>query len=920
MLDMKRGSCALLLLTTALISPAALAQPKYPATVDLFGGVDGDGPGGGLELVAPFAEGEGSLFFGLARGTMWDETGVGGVGLGYRTQALPGWILGGYGMLDYQRGQSNEGYFQGVLGLEALTESFDLRLNGYLPEDDETTLADIGGAAPPPPPVTIGDLAIIDHEIGLVTGVTAGTAGLYRAFERPLPGIDVEIGYRLPLPGHDFRIFLGAFHFDDEDYESVTGPKARAEWRLHDLDLFGNNSRLTLEAGVRDDDVRGTDASAGVRIRIPFGGVPSNQRGHELAGLDQRMLDPIRREDHIVTGEREESQAGTPSTVELEAVEAVETGNEITSIWFADGAGGGDGTMGNETNLAGAVAGAGVGGLVVALGGSGDLASNVFLADDQILLGGASTLDVMGLTSGTMVTYAPGGARPTIVDQSGGVNPIITLANGNLLAGFDAQNTTRNILGAGIDGLIARSIGTVGGSGILLNNSSNVSIADFAYLGTGPVAGGAGVTLMNSTNATLDGIDVENAGTGVLIFNSQGVDVLDLMSVDNGAGFNVVSSSDIEIGQVAASYALTPVAGNPHGGIVRDSTNVQVNGLSAAGMRTGLLITGSTGVDAGNIAVTNAEILGIQIQSSTDILLHDFSVSDGAGLGLQIIDGSTTGRVITVMNGSLSNVGSGSQGAVMVASTTGNVSGGSTGITLSNLSISGARGLTPALAKGISLSAAHGVTLQNVSINGSDFMGGSVTTNGIEIAGSTGISASSLSISDVLGNGMLVQNSSDVTVSSFSIFRSGGTGLFVVGGTGNAFSQGSILEAVASSTAGGAGGIFLRAQNTAPTQASFSNVTIKGASSTTPGLAQGVGVFNSIPGASINTTFNGVSVDADTLGGSTVTSTGFRISGTPGTVTISGTGNNSTAATDCSISGAAGTIEIDSVTHSDASC
>ena len=79
-----------LLLTTALVSPAALAQPKYPATVDVFGGIDGDGPGGGLELMAPFAEGEGSLLFGLARGTRWDETGAGGVGLGYRTQALPG--------------------------------------------------------------------------------------------------------------------------------------------------------------------------------------------------------------------------------------------------------------------------------------------------------------------------------------------------------------------------------------------------------------------------------------------------------------------------------------------------------------------------------------------------------------------------------------------------------------------------------------------------------------------------------------------------------------------------------------------------------------------------------------------------------------------------------------------------------------
>src|SRR5688572_492200 len=247
--------------------------------------------------------------------------------------------------------------------MEARNESVDLRLNVYLPEDDETTPANVMGAAPPlPPDVMVGDIVIVDHEIGIVTGSTAGTGDVFRAFKQPLPGVDAEIGYRLPVPGHDFRIFLGAFHFEGgNDYENVTGPKARAEWRLHDLDLFGNNSRLTLEAGIRDDDVRGTDASAGLRIRIPFGGVPSNQRGHELAGLDQRMLDPIRREDHIVMGDREEEQVGSPGGVTIDAVMAIETGNEITSIWFADGAGGGDGTMGNETDLATAVSDPGAG-------------------------------------------------------------------------------------------------------------------------------------------------------------------------------------------------------------------------------------------------------------------------------------------------------------------------------------------------------------------------------------------------------------------------------------------------------------------------------------------------------------------------------------------------------------------------------
>ncbi|MDF2764613.1 MAG: hypothetical protein K0S81_1607 [Rhodospirillales bacterium] len=652
------------LLTTALVSPAALAaEAKYPATVDVFGGVDSDGPGGGLELMAPFVEGEGSLLFGLARGTMWDETGAGGIGLGYRSQALPGWILGGYGMVDYHHGASNEGYFQGVLGLEALTESFDFRINGYLPEDDETTLADIGGAAPPPPPVTIGDLAIIDHEIGLVTGVTAGTAGLYRAFERPLPGIDAEIGYRLPLPGHDFRIFLGAFHFDDEYYENVTGPKARAEWRLHDLDLFGNNSRLTLEAGIRDDDVRGTDASAGLRIRIPFGGVPSNQRGHELAGLDQRMLDPIRREDHIVLGERAESVAGTPATVTLEAVKAVETDNEITSIWFADGAGGGDGTMGNETNLAGAVAGAGVGGLVVALGGSGTIVGNAILADDQIVLGGASTLEVQGITSGTMRTYAPGGARPTIMDGSGAGNAVIFLADGNLLAGIDTRGTTvsmlgsRNILGVGVDGLIARDIGTgIRGTGILINGGSNIRITELRHQGgSDPTLGGAAVSLMNNvTNSTLDRISSENAGTTVSVFNSSGITITNVTAINTLTAVNLMSSTDLMVDQVDATFSIpvpgasavravavsradpalpapsaidisnvTFIAATPFATIraidISDATDVSVTGLDATNVHSGVLLSGTTNAMLTDLMVANAIGAAVHLSNSNAI-------------------------------------------------------------------------------------------------------------------------------------------------------------------------------------------------------------------------------------------------------------------------------------------------------------
>jgi hypothetical protein len=299
----------------------------------------------------------------------------------------------------------------------------------------------------------------------------------------------------LPLPGHDFRLFLGAFHFEGgNDYESATGPKARAEWRIHDLDLFGSNSRLTLEAGIRDDDLRGTDASAGVRLRIPFGGVPSNQRGHELAGLDQRMLDPIRREDHIVTADREEMQAATPGSVTVEAVKSVETDNEITSIWFADGAGGGDGTMGNETDLATAVSdpGAGdqVGRLIVAYGGSGDLTDNVTLATNQILLGGATTLAVSNLSGSVTAVYDPAGARPMIVDGSGRTAPIVRLADGVFVTGVDLTGSSDGsqtmfndaaLYGNGADDVLLRDIVVSNaGNALVLEGGTGARVEQFS--------------------------------------------------------------------------------------------------------------------------------------------------------------------------------------------------------------------------------------------------------------------------------------------------------------------------------------------------------------------------------------------------------------------------------------------------------
>src|SRR5262249_34280929 len=131
------ASSLALLATTALVTPAALADPKYPTTIDVLGQAGTDGAHGGLEMMVPLVQDAGSLFFADARGLAGSDQGTGSLGLGYRDQLWPGWILGGYGFLDIDRADSGENYLQGALGAEALSETFDLRANGYLPQRHE---------------------------------------------------------------------------------------------------------------------------------------------------------------------------------------------------------------------------------------------------------------------------------------------------------------------------------------------------------------------------------------------------------------------------------------------------------------------------------------------------------------------------------------------------------------------------------------------------------------------------------------------------------------------------------------------------------------------------------------------------------------------------------------------------------------
>lgn len=169
------------------------------------------------------------------------------IGVGYR-RMIDAWIVGGYGFFDYRRSErTGNGFVQGTLGVEAFTESLDLRVNGYIPESAEystpagTTLAQVGGS-----------LQIKD-------GFDA---------ERALPGMDVEVGYRLwgsETGDIEVRAFAGGFYFGADGYDTVAGPRGRVETRFFDIGFLGEGSRVMLGGEIMHDGVRDTQGFATAR-------------------------------------------------------------------------------------------------------------------------------------------------------------------------------------------------------------------------------------------------------------------------------------------------------------------------------------------------------------------------------------------------------------------------------------------------------------------------------------------------------------------------------------------------------------------------------------------------------------------------------------------------------------------------------
>ncbi len=343
---------------------------KWGGFLDLEGKLGSERALGEADLFVPIAQDERNLLFANVKARLDDnDSKEGNFGAGWRHMHASGWNGGVYGYFDRRLTEHDHLFNQLTFGAEALGEDFDLRVNSYWPIGQRVKLVD-----------------------GLNTAELSGTSVIFRGGEeRALQGFDAEVGWRAPVfPAGgpiDLRLYAGAYTFDDDTVEDVTGPRLRAELTGYDVPGLAEGARLTLGAEWQHDDARGTQGFASLRLRIPL--QPEKEGSRKLTAQERRMSAPVVRDVDIV------AQAGTFGAPETAT--RLANGNTFTVFNSASTAG---------TDLDTAVAAAGANSTVILSGTFNTGADTVSMANGQTLTAGPVTVRSASGRPATLTTSA----------------------------------------------------------------------------------------------------------------------------------------------------------------------------------------------------------------------------------------------------------------------------------------------------------------------------------------------------------------------------------------------------------------------------------------------------------------------------------------------------------------------------------
>ncbi|WP_340117741.1 inverse autotransporter beta domain-containing protein [Pelagibius sp. 7325] len=510
--------------------PAAGAA-KWGPWIDFEGKAGTKRNLGEADAFLPLAQDADTLFFGNAKFRFDDQESLeGNFGLGARHMLDDGWNLGAYGYYDHRRSENDESYHQLTFGAELLGRDVDFRANSYWPVGDKAR--NLGGS-------TQSTAALNGAAVQVVTtGVTRE--------ERALRGFDVEAGWRLPVFAAegplDLRLYAGAFTFDDSEVEDVTGPRLRAEFTAYEVPYLWDGARLTLGVEWQHDDVRGGQAFASLRLRVPLQvfdtAVPSR-----LSVQERRMTVPVVRDIDIVAQVRTEQRPAM-----IETATATADGGSLTVF---------DSGSTTGAALPGAIAAAGANGTVI-LSGSFNTTATVTLQAGQTLMGAG------GLTvrtpSGHTATLTTPTATLAAAIAGGSGSPAIMLADDATVTGLTVNRTSSS----SSDSFAIRGSGV---SGVTVSNNTVTATADAG----GDFAVGIIFDTGSSDNAII-GNTIRTVNTpgsssdGIVISNAANTTVSD-NTIDASGGINrvmsLVNATDVAgTGNVAVSGTCQDSGGN----------------------------------------------------------------------------------------------------------------------------------------------------------------------------------------------------------------------------------------------------------------------------------------------------------------------------------------------------------------------
>ncbi|HEX3810282.1 MAG TPA: hypothetical protein VHW02_11360 [Rhizomicrobium sp.] len=602
------GAAGMAFVSTAAMAaddapPAPSAPPPAPNTWSAYGSIGGGlGDGfaqGRVDIFVPAWQNLDSLLFvNLGVGTATRQDVFSGVNIGYRTKVSPEWILGGYVGFDASQADDSHTFHQYTAGAEAMSADWDARINGYL--------AGKGVAAN-----GHYQLAIQDTSIAILQSQTAGFSGF-----------DGEVGYRVfNTDNTDVRLFVGGFsftHHDDFRYRDMSGPMARAEVNIFDLDELGPQSRISLQAEISHDSVRKTSGFVGANLRIALGD-SSGGGAQALSDLDRRLVDPVRRRDNVLTA----TEYNKPEPVIIYGSHL--RSNPTNSLYYVDNSQGA-GSYSDPTTLNDAATrGRGQNAFIVATDFEGAVTTGgAKLGRGETLVGGGETFTVKGVNSGVTFThaFAPGSGRPTLTAGSAKTNAI-GLSSNTSVYGLDIAGPFKDA--------------------IFGHNVNNVSIGDVSIDGSSGGTNGIVITQTRSANS-----NVAIADSAISHVSGDGIDVIAKIT-DGGSSKDSLAITGTRISD-AGGYAIN-VSSYAGGATTSFDQMIDIRNVHASS-------TGHVGVHLAGTAGTGA--------SFSQVAEIDPTTISGSYYGL-LVEGSATGGAHMHQNISLNDVtASGSLAAVSI--------------------------------------------------------------------------------------------------------------------------------------------------------------------------------------------------------------------------------------------------------------